>query len=449
MNHLKSILSIALACFLSNTISAGVKTTLTKNDKKQRALQILALSKEEHQVQSKFRSGSRLIGSVRQQYQGSSYVPQDSTQYLYNSTYGYDPTPEMFDMFDINSFLYDNFMNYYDKSLTWDMTSTPTLSDSMMNTFTTGHKLQHSVSRNIPFSSYSSTFFGYNTAGQKIQSIDTFNMGTLNAYQSDFTLNAQNKVWVIKNKENGVFVSTDSLYYNVEGRLIKVIEFDDQDEFSFKLDIAYNSQNLIESLSYSDWTGSVWSNTDKTEYFYNSGNHISSVYYSNFDGSNWVYDSKDTLSYTTSTSYPSKVENFVYNLSSMMFENNSKSEYTYNSNDQVLSEEYFYYSTVYTPSYKTMYYYQTYAPTSIPNEAIIQGLTIYPNPTQDWLQVSLEGSTGDVEISILNLSGQVIKRYISTSSSIRLDTQSLPEGSYYVQVINQGKQSVQSFTKMN
>lgn len=452
MNQFKKILGVAFLGLASMQVFAGPLQQSAKKEKiKQHCKQIIAMVQGPVEVANKVRSASRLVGLANKMYTGTSFDPYDSTSYLYNSTYGYDPTPELFDYLGINSFLYGNGVNNFDKNFTWDMSSAQTLTDSTVNTFTTGHKLQHSFTRSITSGDYNATANSYNTAGQKIQTIDSSNSGTLHTYRTDFVLNAQNKVVEMKNWEDGIFITTDSLFYDVEGKLILVKEFDDANLAVFKLEIGYNAQNLMSLFTYSDWNGSGWTPTETNTYQYNAGNHIISIYYADFDGTNWTNTYKDSMTYTGSNMYPTTYEGFSWDDIAMAWEPSTKNDYTYNSDNQILTSTNLYWDgTAYQQSFKSLYYYQAYTPTAVSSVTNTISGSIYPNPAHDELHISLDKASDQFTVSILNMKGQVVmKEQHQQGSTLTINTKSLTEGNYFVQIATSTGTVIKSFTKLN
>ena len=60
---------------------------------------------------------------------------------------------------------------------------------------------------------------------------------------------------------------------------------------------------------------------------------------------------------------------------------------------------------------------------------------IFPNPTEDWVRIELEGHFhAENEICIYNAQGQICKRILTTESSISFEVQDLDAGVYYIQI---------------
>ncbi len=69
--------------------------------------------------------------------------------------------------------------------------------------------------------------------------------------------------------------------------------------------------------------------------------------------------------------------------------------------------------------------------------SVITGITIFPNPATDYLNVSVGGSASELTVRLINISGQVLqeKKVNSTSATtISIPVHNYPEGSYFIQV---------------
>jgi len=87
------------------------------------------------------------------------------------------------------------------------------------------------------------------------------------------------------------------------------------------------------------------------------------------------------------------------------------------------------------------------APASVDDlEATIQ--SIYPNPTNNDLNIDLNDNvSGAVNVHIMNLSGQCVKRVTENSTSISVDVSNLNSGNYIISIENKGKVANKQFIK--
>jgi len=68
------------------------------------------------------------------------------------------------------------------------------------------------------------------------------------------------------------------------------------------------------------------------------------------------------------------------------------------------------------------------------NALPLKMLSVYPNPTQDYVWLVGTQVHNAVEGRIVNLQGQVVKTFSLTPEALRLDVSELPQGMYFVQV---------------
>jgi hypothetical protein len=68
------------------------------------------------------------------------------------------------------------------------------------------------------------------------------------------------------------------------------------------------------------------------------------------------------------------------------------------------------------------------------NALPLKMLSVYPNPTQDYVWLVGTQAHNAVEGRIINLQGQVVKTFELNKEALRLDIQDVPQGMYFVQV---------------
>lgn len=78
----------------------------------------------------------------------------------------------------------------------------------------------------------------------------------------------------------------------------------------------------------------------------------------------------------------------------------------------------------------------------------IQGLIIYPNPTEQWLNIQF-GIPDDVEISITDGSGrQVYTKQHNAQTVVRIDVSTYPSGLYMIRIESKGQLKISSIIKL-
>jgi hypothetical protein len=78
-------------------------------------------------------------------------------------------------------------------------------------------------------------------------------------------------------------------------------------------------------------------------------------------------------------------------------------------------------------------------------------LNVFPNPTQDWVKVKLEGSISETaNVQILNAKGQLIEQLSNQVIGVEgteLNVSNLPKGNYYLKVVGEKVNGTASFIK--
>lgn len=68
------------------------------------------------------------------------------------------------------------------------------------------------------------------------------------------------------------------------------------------------------------------------------------------------------------------------------------------------------------------------------NDMDMNHMTLYPNPANDYVTILLDDSKGKSEIRIYSVAGKEVAAFISTGTSIKIDTKGIPAGVYFVKV---------------
>lgn len=74
-------------------------------------------------------------------------------------------------------------------------------------------------------------------------------------------------------------------------------------------------------------------------------------------------------------------------------------------------------------------------------------LAVYPNPTQDYINLILENNRIPQYITIKNIAGQLVKSYQPNNDQIQIDVQDLQAGIYSVEIHTEGSVGVTKFIK--
>ncbi|MBS1917589.1 MAG: T9SS type A sorting domain-containing protein [Bacteroidetes bacterium] len=79
----------------------------------------------------------------------------------------------------------------------------------------------------------------------------------------------------------------------------------------------------------------------------------------------------------------------------------------------------------------------SYSEIKVVKASLINGLSIFPNPAKDYINVSVGGSSSSLTIRLINQSGQILQEKIvnsASSSVVSMPVYSYPQGNYYLQV---------------
>lgn len=61
-----------------------------------------------------------------------------------------------------------------------------------------------------------------------------------------------------------------------------------------------------------------------------------------------------------------------------------------------------------------------------------RGFSVYPNPAQDYCYVDLEVKFVEAEVSVYDMSGKIVRKFKTMNAVSKIDTSSLPQGTYIV-----------------
>ena len=84
-------------------------------------------------------------------------------------------------------------------------------------------------------------------------------------------------------------------------------------------------------------------------------------------------------------------------------------------------------------------------PTSVKEEATIE-IEVYPNPAVEQIQLDLSAFSGDKNISIYNIAGQLIHQVQTSDSYPVIPVLNWNEGVYFITMSNDNQQAQSKFT---
>lgn len=407
-------------------------------------LQQIALSQQYAVVkEKKYRSNSRLKYHTYLSPLGSNLLVHDSMIYKYTGNYGYDATPEEFPMIDLTAEFKNDYRNFFDTLIGYldDGSSNLVLSDSAYALFNSDHQLT--------YYKYASDINAYtlisaqtfDASGRKIYRADSILVAQTIYNDQNYVYNTDNKIIYLTFNSGGNPVEHDSLFYNADGKLYLVHQYNPGMNLTGKFDIVYDAQgNLTEWIS-SSWQGTSWEFVDKSVHAYDGTNRLTTTTELIYDNGNWLNDSRDSLQYSSgSNPYPTVYLSQVWDTTALNWSNNNKYEYTYNNSNQILTARYYFWNMGQygiTDGYN--YVYETFTPASIQDLNTVNDLTIYPNPTENVLTVKLPqiNQSNVISYSVADAAGKVCAtgvKFNTGNGTFALDVHHLPSGWYQLMV---------------
>ncbi|MEY4905067.1 MAG: hypothetical protein RLZZ292_2882, partial [Bacteroidota bacterium] len=76
------------------------------------------------------------------------------------------------------------------------------------------------------------------------------------------------------------------------------------------------------------------------------------------------------------------------------------------------------------------------------------GFHIFPNPTKDNLTIQLENKNENYDLQLVNAFGQTIFTKKLTETTTLLNTETLPQGSYFIYILGKNGKTVGKFVKL-
>ena len=239
---------------------------------------------------------------------------------------------------------------------------------------------------------------------------------------------------------------------------------------------SYNASNQRTRQVTQTWNSvtSAWENTSQFIYTWNSSGDNTQRQYQTWSTMpiGWTNDSLIYQSFSGTHKIVNQTVQ-IYNSSTSVYVNLAQYNYTYDANDNLLTNEYFswansvwnkqerhtyqydannnktyeideYYDnsiSLYTPNKRTYYYYKQFT-TGITETPTYDQLSFYPNPVKgSEANIRFENTDGeDVTISIYDLQGRMISTEKHNAASgmneLKLDVSDLSSGSYLVRISN-------------
>jgi Secretion system C-terminal sorting domain/Family of unknown function (DUF3836) len=219
----------------------------------------------------------------------------------------------------------------------------------------------------------------------------------------------------------------------------------------------YNANNRVISEVEEKLVGALWVNNRKSLYTYNANNKLTIVKGADWDefNNNWKADTQNAYEYVLdaqgnriSSKESGYEQNYTYDTFAMM------SSFAHPFKDKTgldyFTEDFPYvnkllYETTNSGTGRTTYNYNSLI--TLGNEAreiVNKGITFYPNPTQDFINIQNESNTVTDRAIVTDMTGKVLQQFQNTN---KIDVRSLPKGMYFIQIFLREKKWQSKFLK--
>ena len=315
----------------------------------------------------------------------------------------------------------DSIKHFVDDTFNWDITKTKHFYDENGND-TTINQYKQDMSNGEWVISYS-TYFKFNTNNQVIEtsSTDGVNWGNLAkyAYNSDGLLDS---VVSYRPKHSGDSIAWELTYkanykYNATGDQTQITQW--------SFDTVNRTLYIVRQTNYTyDANRNL---TEKLEKMADYNHNLVTSSKTTF-----IFDESNNLTETTDYTWAGGNQTWI------------KQQETINSfADGLLRIESFYNGNNSVPRNRNIYYYN--------NETITQSqilattdITVFPNPTEDFVVIHLSKFVNKPEYSIFDLSGKLIAKRDILSTDVIVDMTAFKDGTYILK-INDRKEILKTF----
>lgn len=332
----------------------------------------------------------------------------------------------------------------------------------------------------------------------KRRSLETYSYNASNKLTQDTYEDWNPDTNEVDYKGRSIYSYTNGKLTGIEGQEWKDSNWVNE----YKITATYNSNNLPEVVIEYSWISSQWVNEERTTYTYNANNKIISSVFEEWTNAQWVNSEKTLNTYNTNnklilsrdadwddfnndwTQNGNKIElmwdttgNKTQNIdyySSQGTVNQYKNEYTYDlfatmssyahpfkdkTGVDYLEEDFPYvnkvlnetssnfnaFSNSYVISSRTTYNYNGAINLSTETlEIANKSITVYPNPTTDFLNIQNDANTAIDKITITDVSG---KKVLEQSYTTQVNVQNLPKGMYVLEVFTGQNKETRKFIK--
>jgi Secretion system C-terminal sorting domain len=155
----------------------------------------------------------------------------------------------------------------------------------------------------------------------------------------------------------------------------------------------------------------------------------------------WIQTSDLILKTKNAKNYPTRIDYKVLNTTTSMLEDNRVYEYSYYPNDTIISQSSIAAPTSPTPTKFNREIYEYCGVISPTADIQTLDFKIYPNPTNQVLNIEIPKNTEGPSIEIFNAMGIMV----SKTKQLNVDVSTLPTGIYFVQIKTKDRVGVKRF----
>jgi hypothetical protein len=379
---------------------------------------------------------NKLLSSIDEYYDGTSWYTTAANNYAYDAN---------------NNLITETRYNYDFSSSSWKTYSKTTYVYNVSNKVTVESSQKWNTTTNMLENDYkdSYTYTSGKFSGQVAQVWDRASSSWVNDWKNELTFNANNLV------ETAVFYTWDGSQWVLDSRET----------------IAYDVNNRKTSDTSENWDGSQWVNANKTFLSYNANNKIILNRSTVWDDINLIWVVTDKIDYVldatgnrtteTNTEISTNAKNkdeYTYDTASLMtsfanpFTDKSGTDYFFEDFpyvNKLLVKNHYDYKTAtssYAISRRTTYdYNNAFVLANGKFETANPTLTVFPNPTTDFLSIKTSLNTEIDKVIVTDLTGKTVLE--QNQNTTQINVQNLAKGMYILQVLSGDKKWQSKFLK--
>jgi hypothetical protein len=391
----------------------------------------------------------RLAAAAKSVFDGTNFVPFDSTTYTYSSGRGglldMDYT-DLFSNFDYSIYYeYDVANNVYNNA------------GKCLQTFTAAGTVQYRTQQKWMASDaqWQNSFryeYLYSEGFQRLLQTNvqvwngSWNGNSLN-YKIDYDFNGN----IVK-----VNMVTSILYlsYDANNNITERKEYSYQAgnwNYTDKYTFSYNTANQLTGYVLQHYTNDSWVNAEKKDYII-SNNNVAAIVTATWSSNTWIPSYQNLFSYDVNGNKLSN-EYQVWDNNTATYKNQRKENWSYNTDNQPIT----YSSQTWSETNAAWqavkgdffhhYYYEKYFPTDVLTLNESQDFLLYPQPANDQVNITIKNAKASTtSVYIYDMQGKTVKTFSTTQTHQTIPISDLPAGQYWVNIVSADKKRAQPLT---